>query len=142
MKILTLKNKQYAEITTRAPAKMHLYAKALSFAHNRTLRLLHEDMARRFLKEKPWEQGLQWRKTQSLVQSPADAVAERVPTGWVQVNIRLPLELAQEFEQLAESQGQSLSAVLYTALYWYTWFVYPPAHEVERRKKALQSKES
>jgi len=141
MKILTLKNKQYAEIVTRAPAKMHLYSKALSFAHNRTLRLLHEDMARRFLKEKPWERGLKWRKTQALVQSPVDAMAERVPTGWVQVNIRLPLDLAKELEQLAISQGQSLSAVLYTALYWYTWFVYPPAHEVERRRKAKEKQQ-
>ncbi len=138
MRLFTMHGKPYAEVTTRAPVKMHLYSKALAFAQNKTLRLMQEDMARQFLAEKPWEKGLNWRPTQGMTQTLSNAVGQKVATGWMQVNLRLPQDLALELERLTVTQNATLSSVLYTMLYWYTWFVYPPAHEVKRREEFRQ----
>ncbi len=112
---------------------MHMYSKALAFAHNVTLRKLHETMAHQFLTDRPWERGLKWRPTQSLTQTLEGAIGTKRTTGWMQVNMRLPQKIVQDLERLSREQDTNISVVLYTMLYWYTWFIYPPAAEQARR---------
>lgn len=129
---------QYVEIPTRAPAKMQMYAKTLAFATGKTLKVMFRDAAERFLQEKPWEQGLQWRVTKGLTTTLKDTVGQKEATGWMQVNIRLPMALGNELERLAAEQGVSVSSVGYTLLYWWTWWIYPPASERARREAFLR----
>ncbi len=133
MRFFTLNNQPFAEVTTRAPAKMHIYSKSLAIASKTTLRKLYCTMAQQFLAERPWERGLKWRPTQSLTQTLEGSIGKKSVTGWMQVNMRLPQKIAQDLERLSHEQDTNLSVVLYTMLYWYTWFIYPPASEQARR---------
>lgn len=134
MRKITIKGQDFVEIPTRVPVKMHLYAKALAFALNQNLRQSYIDMTSRFLRERPWEMGLRWRQTKGLSQTLSESVG-RQATGWMQINMRMTLEQGEELSRLATAEGVSLSSVTYTVLYWWTWYVYPPAYERERRAK-------
>jgi hypothetical protein len=140
MRIFTDKRskRQYAEIPTRAPVKMHLYSKALGFALGISLKQMYKDMATQFLQERPWEYGLSWRPTKGLTQTLSEAIGEKQATGWMQVNIRIPAELATELEHLAIKENVSLSSLSYTLLYWWTWYKYPPVQERRRREEILR----
>lgn len=129
---------QYVEIPTRAPAKMQMYAKTLAFASGKTLKTMFQEAAERFLKEEPWKQGLAWRPTKGLTTTLKDTIGQKEATGWMQVNMRFPAELGNRLERLAAEQNVSLSSVGYTLLYWWTWWVYPPASERARREAFLR----
>ncbi|WP_414041209.1 hypothetical protein ACJU26_03790 [Acidithiobacillus sp. M4-SHS-6] len=115
----------YAGESTIIPLKMHLYIQALAFVQGMTLRAVHADCASRFLSEKAWEKGLRWRDGHR----PALADPE-----WVEVNVRIPRDLADNLVEVSHRNGVGLPDVLYTMLYWYSWVLYPPLHEQERRK--------
>lgn len=129
---------QYVEIPTRAPSRMQMYAKTLAFASSRTLKIMFRDAALRFLKDRPWEQGLQWRITKGMTTTLKEQMGQKEATGWMQVNMRLPAELGNALERLAIEQNVSLSSVTYTLLYWWTWWVYPPKSEQLRREAFLR----
>ncbi|WP_215884506.1 hypothetical protein [Acidithiobacillus sulfurivorans] len=129
----------YVEIPTRAPTKMQVYARTLAFASNRTLKVMFNDAAKRFSQDKPWEHGLKWRTTKGLTVTMKDTVGQKEATGWMQVNMRFPVEMGNALERLAAEQNVSLSSVAYTLLYWWTWWVYPPASERMRREKFLMN---
>lgn len=140
MRVFTDKStrEHYVEIPTRAPAKMQIYAKTLAFASGRTLKVMYRDAAERFFREKPWEHGLKWRPTKGLTTTMKDTIGQKEATGWMQVNMRFPVELGNALERLAAEQNVSLSSVAYTMLYWWTWWIYPPASERARREAFLR----
>lgn len=117
--------KSYAGESTVIPLKMHLYIQALAFVQGMTLRAVHAECAALFLAEKAWEKGLRWRDGHR----PALADPE-----WVEVNVRIPCDLAGNLVEVSHRNGVGLADVLYTMLYWYSWVLYPPLHEQERRK--------
>lgn len=115
----------YAGESTVIPMKIHLYIQALAFVQGMTLRAVHEDCASRFLVEKAWEKGLRWRDGHR----PA-----LVAPDWVKVDVRMPIDLADGLVEVSYRNGVGLPDVLYTMLYWYSWILYPPLYEQERRK--------
>lgn len=129
---------KHISVPTRAPAKMQMYAKTLAFASGKPLKVMFRDATQRFLSEKPWEQGLQWRTTKGLTTTLKGSLGKKEPTGWMQVNMVLPVEFQQTMIQLAQEQGVSLSSVAYTVMYWWTWWVYPPLSERVRREAYLR----
>ena len=128
----------YVEIPTRAPVKMQMYAKTLAFALGKPLKAMYKDAAERFFREKPWEHGLAWRPTKGLTTTIKDTIGQKEATGWMQVNMRFPVAFGNDLERLAVEQGVSLSSVCYTMLYWWTWWIYPPASERARREAFLR----
>lgn len=136
--------KTYVEIPTRVPVRMQTYSKTLAYANGsvlwpkRTLKSMHLKMIDRFLQEKPWEHGLKWRTTKSLTATIPGQVGAKEATGWTQINLRMPAEFGNSLEKLAIQQGVSLSSVSYTMVYWWTWWVYPPASERARREAFLR----
>jgi hypothetical protein len=140
MRKITVKGQTFDEIPTRVPVKMHMYAKALAFALNQNLRQSYIEMTEKFLREKPWETGLKWRQTKGLSQTLTES-AGRQATGWMQINMRVTPEQGADLTRIAQSADISMSSVTYTILYWWTWYVYPPAYERERRAK-LQAQRS
>jgi hypothetical protein len=140
MRVFTDKKtgEQYVEIPTRAPAKMQIYAKTLAFAKGQTLKVMFREAAERFFREEPWKQGLKWRPTKGLTTTLKDTIGQKEATGWMQVNMRFPVEMGNRLERLAIEQGVSLSSICYTLLYWWTWWVYPPASERARREEYLK----
>lgn len=79
---------------------------------------------RRFLAEEPWDHGLHWRKPKTAMTF-AGGVTGR--TGWEQVNMQLPYDLAEEVESVARTCGVSRAAFCYTAIFWWVQYIYPPA---------------
>ena len=140
MRVFTDKStgEQYVEIPTRAPAKMQMYAKTLAFASGKTLKVMYNDAAKRFFEEEPWKHGLKWRPTKGLTTTLKDTVGQKEATGWMQVNMRFPAEMGNALERLAATENVSLSSVGYTLLYWWTWWIYPPASERARREAFLR----
>lgn len=128
----------FVEIPTRAPVKMQKYAKVLAYATGKTLKVMLNEAAERFLQEKPWEHGLKWRPTKSPQKIGTEG-ERSTPTGWMQINIRLPESVGVQLETLAVSEGVSISSVGYTLLYWWTWWIYPPASERKRRESLSQT---
>jgi hypothetical protein len=120
------------EITTRIPARLGAYTKALAALHFGTLRRMHVSMMDQFLEEKPWTKGLHWRRTKALVERKGIGA---MATGWVQVNLRLPTPTIDQIRDEAAYNQVSPSTFLYTAFYWWTWYKYPPRDEVERRRR-------
>lgn len=120
----------YAGESTVIPLKMHLYIQALAFVQGMTLRAAHADCAYRFLAEKAWEKGLRWRNGHR----PALADPE-----WVEVNVRIPRDLADDLVEISHRTGVGLPDVLCTMLYWYSWILYPPLVEQERRKTKFRA---
>ncbi|WP_064306483.1 hypothetical protein, partial [Acidithiobacillus caldus] len=115
MRVFTDKRsgKPYVEIATRAPTKMQIYAKTLAFAHARTLKGEYREAAEQFFNEKPWEHGLKWRPTKGLTATLRDTIGQKEATGWMQVNMRFPVEIGNQLDRLAAEQGVSLSSVCY-----------------------------
>ncbi|AUW32500.1 hypothetical protein A5904_05560 [Acidithiobacillus caldus] len=144
MRVFTDKRsgKPYVEIATRAPTKMQIYAKTLAFAHARTLKGEYREAAEQFFNEKPWEHGLKWRPTKGLTATLRDTIGQKEATGWMQVNMRFPVEIGNQLDRLAAEQGVSLSSVCYTLLYWWTWWIYPPASERRRREEYLRNRQT
>lgn len=124
----------YVEISTRAPAKMHIYARTLAKVSSRTLKVMYRDAAERFFLEKPWEYGLKWRHIKGKKISLQCARAQKEPSGWVQVNMHLPANVGHRLNALSVEQNVSLRMISYTMLYWWTWWINPPMSERARRE--------
>ncbi|MBU2741847.1 MULTISPECIES: hypothetical protein [Acidithiobacillus] len=127
-----------ARIATRAPARMHNYSGILAEVTNRSVQKMLYDAGQRFFRDKPWEHGLKWRQTKGLTSTIKGTVGQKVPTGWVQVNMLFPAEMGLALEQLTKEYDVSMSSVTYTMLYWWTWWICPPASERARREDFLR----
>lgn len=124
-------------ITTRAPAAMYSYAKAIAAVKFGTMLTMSAEMMDRFLHDEPWKKGLRFRKTQALSGRIGTGT---YATGWVQVNLRLRPELVTRIKAAAEENDVSPSTFIYTALYWWTWYIYPPKSEIRRREAVARAR--
>ncbi|WP_131202103.1 MULTISPECIES: hypothetical protein [Burkholderia] len=111
-------------VPTRCPTQIYTYLKGITPFLYSSLTAMFEDMMRRFLAERPWEHGLHWRKPKTAVTF-AGGVTGR--TGWEQVNMQLPADLAAEVEATATLCGVSRAAFCYTSIFWWVQYIYPPA---------------
>lgn len=127
----------YVAISTRAPIRMHVYAKTLACSSGKTMKTMHREAVEQFLQEKPWEHGLQWRPTQ-VASTTLKEQDKSMASGWLQVYIRIPLELGKQLEKLAIEHDVPIASVSYTVLYWWTWWIHPPLSERVRRDAYLR----
>ncbi|CAB3755817.1 hypothetical protein [Paraburkholderia humisilvae] len=111
-------------VPTRCPTQIYTYLKGITPFLYSSLTAMFEDMMRRFLAERPWEHGLHWRKPKTAV-TLAGGVTGR--TGWEQVNMQLPADVAAEVEAAAATCGVSRAAFCYTSIFWWVQYIYPPA---------------
>ncbi|MBU2825008.1 hypothetical protein HF283_13005, partial [Acidithiobacillus ferrooxidans] len=51
----------------------------------------------------------------------------------------IPAHLADNLAEVSRRNGVGLPDVLYTMLYWYSWILYPPLQEQERRKTKFRA---
>lgn len=114
-----------ALLQTRLPEPLRQYLKALAAYRWGTLDAMFERVFTHFLREKPYEHGLHFRQPRAAA-SYARGGDSRQKTGWVLVNVHLPRELAGAVRRDAERLEVSIASYLYTALYWWARYVYPP----------------
>lgn len=117
-------------VITRCPSQIYTYLKGIMPFNYRSLTEMFEDMLRRFCQEQPWEHGLKWRKPKRAM-TVADGKAGR--TGWEQVNMQLPEDLAVLVHDTAEKNGVSKACFCYTAMFWWVQYIYPPNKMVIRK---------
>ena len=120
-----------AQVQTRVPSPLSDYLKMLSIerlpdqpAPFRTMQRMFESLFARFLDERPWSQGFAWRESHAVARFSGGEVTER--THWKQLNIQLPVDLAQRIETTAHKLDRSQSSFCYTALCWWAGALYPP----------------
>lgn len=111
-------------VPTRCPEHIYTYLKGIMPFLYQSLTAMFEDMMTRFLREQPWEHGLHWRKPKTAL---TFAGGQTGRTGWEQVNMQLPPDLATEVERAAEICGVSRAAFCYTAIFWWVQYIYPPS---------------
>lgn len=110
-------------VPTRCPTQIYTYLKGITPFLYSSLTAMFEDMVRRFLNERPWEHGLHWRKPKTAM-TYANGMTGK--TGWEQVNIQLPQDLAESVGRVAEVCGVSNACLCYTAIFWWVQYIYPP----------------
>lgn len=114
---------QMETVPTRCPDQIYTYLKGISPFRYNSLTAMFDDMLTRFIKERPWEHGLHWRKPKTAM-TYTHGQAGR--TGWVQVNIQVTPSLAKEVGSQAELCGVSKACFCYTAMFWWVQYIYPP----------------
>ena len=113
-----------ASLPTRCPIEVIRYLKGFAGSQGMTLTRMYEDMLRRFVEDCPWEHGLMWRKPRvSTTKIGGNVVGT---TGWVQVNIHIPTDLAESVQAVSETAQVSKAALGYTAMFWWCQYIYPP----------------
>ncbi|MEB0137679.1 MULTISPECIES: hypothetical protein [unclassified Undibacterium] len=117
-------------VPTRCPTQIYTYLKGITPFLYPSLTVMFESMMRRFLDERPWEHGLHWRKPKTSMSFAGGATGK---TGWEQVNIQLPQELALALALTADSCSISNAAFCYTAIFWWVQYIYPPAKMTARQ---------
>lgn len=144
----------YVDITTRAPAQVLSYMRyeiAPKIGDGK-LTDMYAIMIDEWFKARLWERGFPWRKTMALSKREEQSTALRTgdgavvaadvtitkATGWVQINMRLREEQAARVRALAQLVGESPSTVLYTIIFWWSWFKNPPPEVAERRRRASE----
>lgn len=111
-------------IPTRCPEMVHMYLKAITPYHYKTLTEMFEDMLKRFLDERPWEKGLFFRRPRS---TSATSSGVKGATGWTQVNMYVPPDLADRINAVLMTHGNVTKAEFaYTAIYWWVEYIHPP----------------
>jgi hypothetical protein len=120
-----------AQVQTRVPSPLSDYLKMLSIERLpdqpgpfRTMQRMFETLFARFLDEQPWTRGLAWRESHAVARFTGGELSER--THWKQLNIQLPVALAQRVETTAKRLDRSQSSFCYTALCWWAGMLYPP----------------
>lgn len=148
----------FVDLTTRAPAEVLADLKhRLAPKFGGTLTAMFDVMLRTFLADKPWEKGLAWRETKALSVRQEDVrvvyteaghaletpITTTVATGWVQVNMRLEPVLADRVLSVSAINGVSPSTVLYTAIYYWIWYLNPTKSILDiraARKKRIEAR--
>lgn len=118
-------------VPTRIPADFHPVLKYLTVLPNAkgetygTEIRMYEAMLQRFIEERPFEGkgkgGFTWQTCGSLVV--ADLNGQKSRTKWKQLNVQMKPTLRKTIERLAIMEGQSVAALLYSALYWWVYTV-------------------
>lgn len=123
--------------STRVPSRLHEYMKSLSPIRGfRNFNAMKAALLEAFLAEEPWSRhGLAWRATRSRVGRDPDVPQGQRATGWVQENFYISQDLIDRIHAVLISEGVSRSSFLYTASFWWCWYVHPPEIEVRRRRQ-------
>lgn len=143
------KREGYVDITTRIPAGMLNYLHLLGVQMNLSLTDMYDVMLQNWYQKLPHERGFPWKETMALSKRTVivDAIKKRdgsieerprtetIATGWVQVNLRVKEAWKLKVYSTATQRGITPSSVLYTMIYWWTWFQHPPKDVAERRKR-------
>ncbi len=145
----------YVDITTRSPAQVLNYMRyEIAPKVGGTLTEMYAVMIDEWFKARLWERGFPWRKTMALSKREEQSAKLRTgdgavvaadvtitkATGWVQVNMRLQEAQANRVRALAQLVGESPSTVLYTIIFWWTWFRNPPPEIAERRRREREAR--
>jgi hypothetical protein len=118
-------------LPTRCPDHVFTYLKAIQPFLHRSLTAMFEDMLTLFIKERPWERGLHWRKPKSVSIHKNGVDGQ---TSWRQVNIEVCSELSKQVAHEANVCGQSKASFCYTAIFWWVQHKYPPREVVALKK--------
>lgn len=117
-------------VSSRCPAQIYTYLKGITPFLYPSLTRMFEDMLGRFVAERPWENGLHWRRPKAATTIVKGTFGK---TGWEQLNIRLSKELAERVRQTAKVCGVSSACLCYTAVFWWVQYIYPPAKMLENK---------
>jgi len=110
-------------LPTRCPEALHRYLKTIYPFEHSSLTAYYEHILLEFISQRPWEHGLCWRKPRVRVVVVGDGVGS---TGWAQVNVQVPKEMADDILKHVKTLGVSRAAFLYTALFWWAMYMKPP----------------
>lgn len=112
-------------VQTRCPAQIITYLKSLAMLKYGTLLLMHDDMLKKFIASEPWAKNppLNWRKPRAAHTTSGNAVAQ---TGWKTFNVQVSAELKEEITRRASELDVSASSFVYTAIYWWVAYIWPP----------------
>src|SRR3569833_3470573 len=113
----------YATLQTRVPEALHDYIKAISVYRYKTMGAMFEEMYTRFLEERPKKLDLHFRQPKAAIRA---LRGEGGKTGWVQLNSIVSEALAARLREDALRLEVSLASYLYTSLFWWAMYVYPP----------------
>lgn len=106
-------------VQTRVPDAMYRYCKTIQPLRYETLMEMFDEMLTKFRAEKPWDNGLMWRKPKTALQAGGK-------TGWKQININMEEDQKVALTSLCEQLGVSSATFCYTAIYWWIEYVNPP----------------
>jgi hypothetical protein len=118
------RHEKLVPIATRCPTPVYVYLKGITPFQYPSLTAMFADMLARFMKEKPWLHGLQWRKPKTAISLAGNKMNA---TGWEQINISVTEDQAAAVEQTAAQCGVSKACFCYTAIFWWVTYVFPPA---------------
>lgn len=110
-------------LPTRCPEALHRYLKTIYPLEHSSLTAYYEHILTEFIKQRPWDHGLCWRKPRVRVVVMGDGLGS---TGWAQVNVQVPKKMADDIEKLVKTLGVSRAAFLYTAFFWWAMYMKPP----------------
>ena len=113
----------FATLQTRVPEALHDYIKAISVYRYKTMAAMFEELYTRFLDERPYELGLHFRQPKAAIRAQRGEGGKT--TGWVQLNVIVPEDLAERLRQDALRLEVSLASYLYTEIFWWSMYVYP-----------------
>lgn len=112
-------------VQTRCPAQIITYLKSLAMLKYGTLLQMHDDLLKKFIASEPWAKNppLNWRKPRAAQTTSGDAISQ---TGWKTFNVQVSPAMKEQIMQLSGELGVSASSFVYTALYWWVAYIYPP----------------
>lgn len=109
-------------IPTRCPESLHRYMKSIYPYSYRSLTDMFFDMLTRFIEQRPWDHGLDWRKPKGRIERSGGVVAA---TGWTQVNVQVPAPMKEKIIAIAKTNGVTNSVFVYTAMFWWAMYIMP-----------------
>ena len=112
-------------VQTRCPAQIITYLKSLAMLKYGTLLQMHDDMLKKFIASEPWAKSppLNWRRPRAAQLTNGDAVSQ---TGWKTFNVQVSAGMKEEIMRRSGEQGVSASSFVYTAIYWWVAYIWPP----------------
>lgn len=109
-------------IPTRCPESLHRYMKMIYPVSYSSLTMMFEEMLTRFIAQRPWEHGLDWRKPRSRIERSGGVTAA---TGWCQVNVQTTASMKEKITAIAKTTGVTNSVFVYTAMFWWSMYIMP-----------------
>ncbi|WP_434716381.1 hypothetical protein [Paraburkholderia sp. A3RO-2L] len=112
-------------VQTRCPAQIITYLKSLAMLKYGTLLQMHDDLLKKFIASEPWAKTppLNWRKPRAAQTTSGDAISQ---TGWKTFNVQVSPAMKEQIMQLSSELEVSASSFVYTAIYWWVAYIYPP----------------
>ncbi|MFX1767973.1 hypothetical protein PWP93_36500 [Paraburkholderia sp. A1RI-2L] len=112
-------------VQTRCPAQIITYLKSLAMLKYGTLLQMHDDLLKKFIASEPWAKTppLNWRKPRAAQTTSGEAISQ---TGWKTFNVQVSPAMKEQIMRLSSELDVSASSFVYTAIYWWVAYIYPP----------------